>query len=246
VFIDAIYVKVRDGQVGNRPFYAAIGVDLQGRRDVLGLWAGNGAGESAKFWLSVLTDLKNRGVRDVFFVVCDGLKGLPDSANAVFPLATVQTCVIHLIRGTFRYASKRYWEALAKDLRPIYTAPTAEAAWSAFEAFEETWAGLYPAIGKLWRSSWEEFIPFLAYDVEIRRVLCSTNAIESLNARYRRAVTAKGHFPTEQAALKTFYLVTRSLDPKGIGQARWITRWKPALNAFAITYADRMPAAENL
>jgi len=163
VFIDAIYVKVRDGQVGNRPFYAAIGVDLQGRRDVLGLWAGNGAGESAKFWLSVLTDLKNRGVRDVFFLVCDGLKGLPDSANAVFPLATVQTCVIHLIRGTFRYASKRYWEALAKDLRPIYTAPTAEAAWAAFESFEETWAALYPAIGKLWRASWEEFIPFLAY-----------------------------------------------------------------------------------
>src|SRR3954469_17861558 len=112
IFIDAIYVKVRDGQVGNRPFYAAIGVDLEGRRDVLGLWAGAGAGESAKFWMAVLTDLKNRGVADVFFLVCDGLKGLPDSANAVFPLATVQTCVIHLIRGTFRYASKRYWEAM--------------------------------------------------------------------------------------------------------------------------------------
>jgi putative transposase len=246
VFIDAIYVKVRDGQVGNRPFYAAIGVDLAGRRDVLGLWAGTGAGESAKFWMGVLTDLKNRGITDVFFLVCDGLKGLPDSANAVFPLATVQTCVIHLIRGTFRYASKRYWEALAKDLRPIYTAPTVDAAWAAFETLEETWGARYPAIPKLWRSSWEVFTPFLAYDVEIRRVLCSTNAIESLNARYRRAVTAKGHFPSEQAALKTLYLVTRSLDPKGTGQARWLTRWKPALNAFAITYADRMPAAENL
>jgi putative transposase len=246
VFIDAIYVKVRDGQVGNRPFYAAIGVDLQGRRDVLGLWAGTGSGESAKFWLSVLTELKNRGLVDVFFIVCDGLKGLPDSANAVFPLATVQTCVIHLIRGTFRYASKRYWEALAKDLRPIYTAPTVQAAWEAFEALEQTWGALYPAIPKLWRASWEQFTPFLDYDIEIRRVLCSTNAIESLNARYRRAVTVKGHFPTEQAALKTLYLVTRSLDPKGTGQARWITRWKPALNAFAITYADRMPAAENL
>jgi putative transposase len=246
VFVDAIYVKVRDGQVGNRPFYAAIGVDLQGRRDVLGLWAGAGAGESAKFWLAVLTELKNRGLVDVFFIVCDGLKGLPDSANAVFPLATVQSCVIHLIRGTFRYASKRYWEALAKDLRPIYTAATAEAAWAAFETLEDNWGALYPAIPRLWRASWEVFTPFLAYDVEIRRVLCSTNAIESLNARYRRAVTAKGHFPTEQAALKTLYLVTRSLDPKGTGQARWITRWKPALNAFAITYADRMPAAENL
>ena len=246
VFIDAIHVKVRDGQVGNRPFYAAIGVDLAGRRDVLGLWAGNGAGESAKFWLAVLTELKNRGIGDVFFLVCDGLKGLPDSANTVFPLATVQTCVIHLIRGTFKYASKRYWEQLAKDVRPIYTAASAKDAWAAFEALEEKWGKPYPAIPKLWRAAWEQFIPFLDYDVEIRRVLCSTNAIESLNARYRRAVTVKGHFPTEQAALKTLYLVTRSLDPKGTGQARWITRWKPALNAFAITFADRMPDAQNL
>jgi transposase-like protein len=247
VFIDAIYVKVRDGQVGNRPFYAAIGVDLDGHRDVLGLWAGTGGGgESAKFWMAVLTDLKNRGVRDIFFVVCDGLKGLPDSVNAVFPLAIVQACIIHLIRGTFRYASKRYWEAIAKDLKPIYTAVNAAAAEEALAYLEEKWGKAYPAIPRLWRSSWEQFIPFLDYDVEIRRVLCSTNAIESLNARYRRAVTTKGHFPTEQAALKTLYLVTRSMDPKGTGQARWVTRWKPALNAFAVTFADRMPAPENL
>jgi transposase-like protein len=246
VFIDALYVKVRDGQVGNQPFYAAIGVDLAGRRDVLGLWAGAGGGESAKFWMSVLSDLKNRGVADVFFIVCDGLKGLPDSANAVFPQAIVQACIIHLIRGTFRYASKRYWEQIAKDLKPIYTAPTAAAAWAAFEELEEKWGKPYPAIGRLWRAAWEQFTPFLDYDLEIRKVLCSTNAIESLNARYRRAVTVKGHFPTEQAAMKTLYLVTRSLDPKGTGQARWVTRWKPALNAFAVTFADRMPAAENL
>lgn len=247
VFIDAIYVKVRDGQVGNRPFYAAIGVDLAGHRDVLGIWAGtDGRGESAKYWMSVLSELKTRGVADVFFIVCDGLKGLPDSANAVFPLATIQTCIIHLIRGTFRYASKKYWDQIAKDLKPIYTAPSAEAAWAGFEAFEEKWCKAYPAISTLWRSAWEQFTPFLAYDVEIRQVLCSTNAIESLNARFRRAVNAKGHFPTEQAALKTLYLVTRSLDPKGTGQARWTMRWKPALNAFAITFADRMPAAETL
>ena len=141
IFIDAIMVKVRDGQVGNQPFYAAIGVDLNGRRDVLGLWAGaGGGGESAKFWMNVLTDIKNRGVADVFFVVCDGLKGLPDSVAAVFPDAIVQTCIIHLIRGTFRYASKRYWDQLARDLRPIYTAPTAAAAWAAFEELEEKWA----------------------------------------------------------------------------------------------------------
>ena len=246
IFIDAIFVKVRDGQVGNQPFYAAIGVDLNGRRDVLGLWAGQGGGESAKFWMSVLTDIKNRGVKDVFFIVCDGLKGLPDSVNAVFPRAIVQACVIHLIRATFRYASRKYWDQLARDMRAIYTAPTATAAWAAFEELEEKWGKTYPAIAQLWRSAWEEFIPFLDYDVEIRRVLFSTNAIESLNARYRRTVTARGHFPTEQAALKCLYLVTRGLDPKGTGQARWITRWRPALNAFAITFADRMPAAENL
>jgi putative transposase len=246
VFIDAIYVKVRDGQVGNQPFYAAIGVDLEGHRDVLGLWAGHGGGESAKFWMGVLTDLRNRGVRDVFFIVCDGLKGLPDSVNAVFPQAIVQACVIHLVRATLRYASRRYWDHLAKDLRAIYTAPTEQAAWAAFEELEEKWGKPYPAIPKLWRAAWQEFIPFLAYDVEIRRVLFSTNAIESLHARYRRAVSVRGHFPTEQAALKTLYLVTRGMDPKGTGQARWAVRWKPALNAFAVTFADRMPAAENL
>ena len=247
IFIDAIVVKVRDGQVANRPFYVAIGVDLNGRRDVLGLWAGtHGSGESAKYWLAVLTELKNRGVRDVFFLVCDGLKGLPDSVATVFPDTTVQTCVIHLIRGTFKFASKKYWQQLAVDMKRIYTAPNAGAAWAAFEEFEETWAKPYPAIATLWRGAWSTFIPFLDYDVEIRRVLFSTNAIESQNARYRRAVNAKGHFPTEQAAMKTLYLVTRSLDPKGLGQARWVTRWKPALNAFAVTFKDRMPAAENL
>lgn len=245
IFIDAIHVKVRDGQVGNRPIYAAIGVDLAGHKDVLGLWAGNGGGETAKFWMSVFAELKNRGVADVFFVVCDGLKGLPDSVEAVFPLAVVQTCIIHLIRNTFRYASKKYWGQIASDLKSIYTAPTPEAAWRAFEEFEEMWATPYPAISKLWRSAWEQFTPFLDYDVEIRRVLCSTNAIESLNARYRRAVRVRGHFPTEQAAMKCLYLVTRALDPKGTGQTRWTMRWKPALNAFAVTFADRMPQAED-
>jgi transposase-like protein len=245
VFIDAIMVKIRDGQVRNRPIYAAIGVDLDGHKDILGMWAGDGDGESAKFWLAVLTELKNRGVRDVFFVVCDGLKGLPDSVNAVFPLATVQTCIIHLIRNTFRYASRKYWDKISIDLKPIYTAPTPDQARRCYEEFADKWGRAYPAIKRLWDDAWEEFIPFLDYDVEIRKVICSTNAIESLNARYRRAVRARGHFPNEQAAMKTLYLVTRSLDPKGTGQTRWGMRWKPALNAFAITFADRMPAAED-
>jgi putative transposase len=247
VFIDAVHVKIRDGQVANRPIYAAIGVTLEGRRDVLGLWAGQGGegGEGAKFWMQVLVDLKNRGLGDVFFVVCDGLKGLPEVVGNVWPAAIAQTCVVHLLRNTFRLASKRDWDALKRDVKPIYTAPNASAAAAALDELEERWGGKYGAVIRLWRNAWEEFIPFLDYDVEIRRVLCSTNAIESLNARYRRAVRARGHFPTEQAALKCLYLVTRSLDPTGTGQARWAMRWKPALNAFSITFSDRWPAAES-
>jgi len=244
IFIDAIMVKVRDGQVSNQPFYAAIGVDLDGNKDILGIWAGNGDGESAKFWFAVLTDMKNRGTTDVFFIVCDGLKGLPDSVNQVFPKALVQTCIIHLIRNTFRYASKKYWSEIATDLKPIYQADTVGAGEHALNEFDNKWGAQYPAMIRSWRNAWDEFTPFLAYDKEIRTVLCSTNAIESLNARFRRAVRARGHFPNEQAAMKVLYLTVRSLDPKGTGQTKWTQRWKPALNAFAITFADRMPAAE--
>ena len=242
IFIDAIVVKVRDGQVANRPIYAAIGVTLAGEKDILGLWAGTG-GEGAKFWMSVLTDLKNRGIRDVFFVVCDGLKGLPEVVGNAWPQAIVQTCIVHLIRNTFHLASKRDWDALRRDLKPIYTAVNADAARAALDQLAETWGTRYAAIIRLWENAWEQFTPFLDYDVEIRKVLCSTNAIESLNARYRRAVKARGHFPTEQAALTCLYLVTRSLDPTGTGRTRWAVRWKPALIAFAITFGDRFPAA---
>ncbi|WTL57040.1 IS256 family transposase [Nocardia sp. NBC_01499] len=243
VFIDAIVVKVRDGQVANRPIYAAIGVTVEGGKDVLGLWAGTG-GEGAKFWMSVLTDLRNRGVKDTFFVVCDGLKGLPEVVGNIWPLAIVQTCIIHLIRNTFRLASRKDWDGLRHDVKPIYTAVNAAAARTALDDLTEKWGTKYAAIVRLWDNAWEEFIPFLDYDVEIRRVICSTNAIESLNARYRRAIKARGHFPNEQAALKCLYLVTRSLDPTGRGQARWTQRWKPAVNAFAITFADRWPNAQ--
>src|SRR5690349_15419155 len=243
VFIDAVLVKVRDGQVANRPVYAAIGVTLDGRKDVLGLWMGSG-GEGAKFWMSVLTDLRNRGVRDVFFLVCDGLKGLPDVVEHVWPQAIVQTCIIHLIRNTFRLTSRRDSDAIKRDIKPIYTAPNADAALAALDELEEKWGAKYRAMIRLWRNAWTEFIPFLDYDIEIRKVICSTNAIESLNARYRRAVRARGHFPTEQAALKCLYLVTRSLDPTGSGRTRWTMRWKPVVDAFAITFGDRWPAAE--
>lgn len=243
VFIDAIVVKVRDGQVANRPVYAAIGVTLAGEKDILGLWAGTG-GEGAKFWMAVLTDLKNRGIKDVFFVVCDGLKGLPDVVTNVWPQAIVQTCIVHLIRNTFRLTSKRDWDAMKRDVKQIYTAVSADAARAALDELAGKWGKQYRAVIRLWENAWEQFIPFLDYDPEIRTVICSTNAIESLNARYRRAVKARGHFPTEQAAIKCLYLVTRSLDPTGTGRTRWTMRWKPALNAFAITFADRFPAPE--
>jgi putative transposase len=245
LFIDAIMVKVRDGQVVNRPIYVVIGVTVNGERDILGLWAGDGS-EGAKFWLAVLTEIKNRGVEDVCIVVCDGLKGLPESITTTWTYAQVQACILHLIRNTFRYASRRDWDELARDLKPIYTAINAEMAAVRFDEFADKWGARYPAIISLWRSAWEEFIVFLDYDVEIRQVICSTNAIESLNARYRRAVRARGHFPTDQAALKCLYLVTRALDPTGRGRARWMIRWKPALNAFAITFAGRLvPSTTN-
>lgn len=244
MFIDAIHVKIRDGQVTSRPIYVAIGVTVAGERDILGLWAGDG-GEGAKFWLQVLTEIKNRGTQDVCIVVCDGLKGLPEAITTTWDLAIVQTCVIHLIRNTFRYASRKYWDQMSKDLRPVYTAPSEAAAKERWGEFAAKWGQQYPAIVRLWENAWSDFVPFLDYDVEIRRVICSTNAIESINARYRRAVRARGHFPTEQAALKCLYLVTRSLDPTGKGRARWAIRWKPALNAFAITFEGRITPTGN-
>lgn len=239
VFIDAIVVKIRDGQVTNRPVYAAIGVTVDGKRDILGLWIGTG-GEGAKYWLQVLTEIKNRGVDDVCILVCDGLKGLPESIAATWPMAITQTCVIHLIRNTFRLASRRDWAKMANDLRPVYTAVNEADAVERLDEFHATWGTKYPAIKGLWNNAWEEFIPFLDYSPEIRRVIYSTNAIESLNARFRRATRARGHFPNEQAAMKCLYLVVRSLDPKGSGQERWMNRWKPALNAFAITFEGRL------
>ena len=199
LFIDALIVKVRDGQVVSRPIYVVIGVTVNGERDILGLWAGDGS-EGAKFWLAVLTEIKNRGVADVCIVVCDGLKGLPESINTTWNYAQVQACILHLLRNTFRYASRRDWDELARDLKPVYTAPNAEMAAARFEEFADKWTSRYPAVVNLWRAAWQEFIVFLDYDVEIRKIICSTNAIESLNARYRRAVRARGHFPTDHAA----------------------------------------------
>jgi transposase-like protein len=246
VFIDAINVKIRDGNVANRPIYIALGVTVDGTRDVLGLWAGeHGDGEGSKYWLRVLSEIKNRGTGDVCIVVCDGLKGLPTAIETVWPQAITQTCVIHLLRNSFRYASKRDWAAIAKDLKLVYTAASESAALDAFVAFSETWGGRYPAIIKLWENAWAEFVPFLAFDKEIRSVICTTNSIESLNSRIRRAVNARGHFPTEQAALKCVYLAIMSLDPTGKGRKRWVSRWKAPLNAFGLAFPGRLITTRN-
>ncbi|MFF3075483.1 IS256 family transposase [Kitasatospora sp. NPDC057904] len=239
IFIDCVHVKIRDGQVANRPIYVALAVTVEGTREILGLWAGDG-GEGAKYWLQVLTEIKNRGVSDVCMVVCDGLKGLPDAIETVWPQAITQTCVVHLMRASFRYAARQDWDKISKALKPVYTASTAKAAEDRFLEFQESWGDKYPAIVKMWSDAWAEFVPFLQFDTEIRRVVCTTNAIESVNARIRKAVRARGHFPNEQAALKCVYMAIMALDPTGAGRKRWTTRWKAALNAFEITFDGRL------
>jgi putative transposase len=243
IFIDAVNVKIRDGQVANRPIYVALAVTCEGTRDILGLWAGeHGDGEGAKYWLRVLSEIKNRGTQDCLIVVCDGLKGLPEAIATVWPQTITQTCIVHLLRNSFRYASKKDWSAIAKDLKPVYTAASESDALDRFVEFSEKWEKRYPAITRLWTNAWAEFVPFLQFDREIRTIICTTNAIESINARIRRAVNARGHFPTEQAALKCVYLAVMSLDPTGTGRQRWSNRWKAALNAFEITFDGRLSA----
>jgi transposase-like protein len=235
IFIDANAVKIRDGQVANRPIYVALAVNCDGEREILGLWAGeHGDGEGAKYWLRVLTELKNRGVADVCMIVCDGLKGLPDAIEQTWPAAVTQTCIVHLLRNSFRYASKRDWPAIARDLKPVYTEANEAAALDRFAEFSENWETRYPAIVKLWTDAWAEFVPFLSFDLEIRRLVCTTNAIVIWSAR--------GHFPTEQAAMKCLYMTIMSLDPTGRGRKRWSNRWKGALNAFEITFDGRLAA----
>src|SRR6516162_7919240 len=242
IFIDALVVKIRDGVVANRPVYLAIGIDCDGAKQVLGLWVGPATGESAKFWLTVLSELKSRGVGDVCIVCCDGLTGLPDAITVTWPQAVVQLCVVHLIRASLRYASKRYWVPLTKDLKMIYTAADEAAAATALEAFASTWGGRYPAIVKVWRAHWEQFTPFLAFPPEVRRVIYTTNLIESMNARLRKVTRNRGQFPSEQAALKVLYLAVRNLEEfrrPNVGIRS--SGWKQALQAFTIYFDGRIP-----
>jgi putative transposase len=242
IFIDALMVKIRDGVVANRPVYLAIGVDCDGQKQVLGLWVGPTTGESAKFWLTVLSELKSRGIADACIVCCDGLTGLPDAITVTWPQAIVQLCVVHLIRASLRYASKKYWAPLVKDLRPIYTAADEAAAAAALEDFAVAWGGRYPAIVKLWRAHWAEFTPFLAFPPEVRRVIYTTNLIESMNNRLRKMTRNRGQFPSGQAALKVLYLAVRNLDEfRGRNVGIRSSGWKQALQAFTIYFDGRIP-----
>lgn len=240
LLIDAIVLKIRDGQVANRPVYVAMAITVDGERDVLGLWVGPAGGEGAKQWMSMLTELRNRGVADVCIVCCDGLKGLPDAIAATWPLATVQTCVVHLVRNSLRYASKAHWSKITAGLRTVYSAPTVTAAETRFAEFAELWRAKYPAMIGMWERSWAEFVPFLDFPVEIRKLIYTTNGIESLNARFRQAVRRRGHFPTEQAALKILYLTVRERRANRTNPTGKINGWKAILNTLAITYGDRL------
>ena len=240
LLIDAIVIKVRDSQVANRPVYVVIGVNMDGERDVLGLWLGPTGGEGAKQWMNMLTELRNRGVADALIVCCDGLQGLPDAIRATWPEATVQTCVVHLVRNSLRYASKKHWGQITRELREIYTAPTAAVAEVRFGEFAETWRATYPAMVRSWENSWGEFVPFLEFPIELRKIVYTTNAIESLNARFRRAVRHRGHFPNEQAAMKVLYLVANQRRPNRSNLVGKTNGWKHILNALTIHYGDRI------
>jgi transposase-like protein len=240
LLIDCIVVKIRGSQVANRPVYVAIGVNIDGERDVLGLWVGPSGGEGAKQWATMLTELRNRGLADALIVCCDGLKGLPESIRATWPQATVQTCVVHLVRNTLRYVSKKYWSTITREMREIYTAPSLPAAEARFAEFAEQWRPIYPAMISSWETSWNEFIPFLEFPPELRRIVYTTNAIESLNARFRRAVRHRGHFPNEQAALKVLYLVANQHRPGRDNLTGRINGWKTILNTLTIHYGDRI------
>lgn len=240
VLIDAIVIKVRDSQVANRPVYVVIGVNLEGERDVLGLWLGPTGGEGAKQWMTMLSELKNRGLADALIVCCDGLKGLPEAIRVTWPEATVQTCVVHLVRNSLRYASKKHWAQITRSLKGIYTAPTVQAAQERFEEFSAEWKPVYPAMIQSWENSWQEFVPFLEYPLELRKIVYTTNAIESLNARFRRAVRHRGHFPNDQAAMKVLYLVATTKRPNRADLIGKMNSWKQILNALSIHYGERL------
>jgi putative transposase len=238
LFLDALMVKMRhDGKVENRAVYVAIGIDLDGRKDVLGLWTS--PNEGAKFWLQVLTELRNRGVKDVFIACVDGLKGFPQAIETVYPQAQVQLCIVHLVRASLNYVNWKERKAVAQDLKAIYRAGTAEQAQQELAELAARWDGKYPTVSALWQRNWERVTPFFAFPAEIRKIIYTTNAVESLNMTLRKALKTRGAFPSEEAALKVMYLALRNVI------AKWERPlcWKAALNRFTMLWEDRIQAA---
>ena len=242
VFIDGFVSKCRvDGAVGNSTVYVIYGINLEGKKDVLGLYLG--AAEGAKFWLQSLTELRNRGLEDIFILCADGLKGLPEAVEGAFPKALFQTCIVHMVRHSLNYVPYNEKKAVATDLKKIYESSTVKSAIIALDDFELTWVDKYPVIVKSWRNNWEKITPFMRFPPEIRKVIYTTNIVESLNNTLRKSVRNRGHFPTEDALMKVLYLAIQGVSKK------WtmpIHDWKLALNRFAIMFADRFPATGNM
>jgi putative transposase len=240
VFLDCMVIKVRDGgSVQRRALYLALGVTLEGDRDVLGMWFQET--EGAKFWMQVLNDLKQRGVRDILIACVDGLTGFPEAIEAIFPKTTVQTCIVHLIRSSLKYVPRREREQVARDLKPIYTAIDADQAHAELELFDEKWGARFPVITQAWLNAWEYVTPFLAFPAEVRRVIYTTNAIEALNRQLRKAIKTKGSFPSEDAARKLVYLALQNAVPAWTRTRNWTS----ALLAFKIHFGDRVPDDAN-
>ena len=240
VFFDALRVKIRDeGLVRNKAVHIALGVRADGTKEILGLWLEQN--EGAKFWLRVMNELRNRGVEDVLIAVVDGLKGFPEAIAAVFPDATVQTCIVHLLRQSLAFVAYKDRKAMAAALKEVYQAADAGAAEAALAAFEEgSWGRRYPAIGPSWRRAWDEVVPFYAFPAEVRRLLYTTNAIEALNSKLRRAVRARGHFPTDEAAMKLLFLVLNRAEKEWRMPAR---EWAMAKAQFAVLFGERFTKA---
>lgn len=238
VFLDALVIKVRDqGVVQNKSAYIALGMGVDGHKEVLGIWLESN--EGAKFWLKVISELKNRGVQDILIACCDGLKGFPQAIEAVFPKAVVQTCIVHMIRNSMRFVGWQQRKAVCAELRAVYAAPTAEAGLAELDAFEAKYAQRYPAIAASWRSNWERVRPFFDFPTDLRRLIYTTNAIESLNFQLRKVTKAKGHFPSDEAATKLLYLALRNAEKKWTMVPRF---WNSALNQLVIYFPGRLPA----
>ena len=237
VYLDCIHVKSRDaGVVKVKAVYLALGIDLTGNKQLLGLWIAQT--EGAKFWLQVVTELKNRGVQDIFIACVDGLKGFPEAIESVYPQTAVQLCVVHMVRHSLNYVSWKMRKAVAADLRSVYAATTLEAARAALDAFEQQWGSDYPPIVQSWRRNWDRIIPFFDYPPEVRRIIYTTNAIESVNMSLRKITKNRGSFPSDEALLKLFYLALNNIAK------RWtmpVQNWKPVLNRFTIQFGERMP-----